>query len=357
MGGEYSRRAFFAISTAGLAIPYLSKPLRAQTLPSLAKIAARRGLEFGSCFSPDGNAAYNRLVAFHSTVTAAEWGMKPREIAPSARARRWGTADRAYQFATQNGLRFHGHTLFWHQEPLSWAADANWETVKAKYGGFIREVAGRYHGAVSWDVLNEPLEEATRLRNEVFLNRFGIDFIEFCLREAHAVAPNAKLVINDYNLDCAGNWCSSKRRNALWLLKELRKRKAPVHALGIQGHLSSKYSPSGAKTASLIKAAARSGIASYITEMDVNDSQFPADIAKRDERVAEYYYEFLRRVLKAKGLKRVMFWGFGDRYSWITKGHTGERRRPGTGAARPVLFDAELRPKPAFWAIKEVLEA
>lgn len=357
MERTYSRRNILAFSTAVLATPFLARAALAQTLPSLAEIAERRGLQFGSCFSPNGNKAYNRLVAYHSSVTAPEWGMKPREIAPSAGTRRWNTADRVYRFASQNNLRFHAHTMFWHKEPLSWAAATDWETVATRYGGYIRQIAQRYRGAVSWDVMNEALEERSRLRNEVFLNRFGVDFIEFCLRQAHAAAPNAKLVINDYNLACAGDWCSSKRRNAIWLLKKLKKRNAPIHVLGIQGHLSSKYKPSGSKTASLINSAARLGIESYISEMDVNDSQFPADIARRDERVAEYYYDFLRRVLRSNGLKRVMFWGFGDRYSWITKGHTSEGRASGTGAARPVLFDTELQPKPAFWAVKEALES
>jgi endo-1,4-beta-xylanase len=130
---------------------------------------------------------------------------------------------------------------------------------------------------------------------------------------------------------------------------------APIHAVGIQAHLSTVYRASPRATLDMINAIADLGLDVFISELDVNDSTLPQNIAERDRLVAEYYEEFLTPVLAHGAVKRLVFWGISDYDNWVVQGYTQEKRKAGTGAARPALFDSQNRPKPAFHAVMRAL--
>src|SRR5690606_9158184 len=196
-----------------------------------------------------------------------EWQLKPRFLKPDPHGPwRFEEADAIARFARDHGKKLHGHTLYWHHEPIRWANSADLAEAKRLYGGFLRAVVGRYPDFTSWDVMNEIAEENTVLRDEPMLARFGYDFIDFCFRTVHEQAPRARLVLNDYNLECAARFCDDKRANMLKILKRLRAMGTPVHALGIQGHLSSRWRPAPAGTADFIARVADLGYEVYISE-------------------------------------------------------------------------------------------
>ncbi len=65
-------------------------------------------------------------VAQYSTTLAREFSgatpencMKWGNIHPSANGYNWADADALVNFAAENGLAVHGHTLVWHQVGLS----------------------------------------------------------------------------------------------------------------------------------------------------------------------------------------------------------------------------------------------
>ena len=98
------------------------------------------------------------------------------------------------------------------------------------------------------------------------------------------------------------------------------------------------------------------GLPIHITELDVNSAQggqrsFGADIANNaattqgglvsdaDRKLAESYAGLFRAFLKHdKSVKVVTFWGPNDANSWRANG-------------KPLLFDANSQPKPAFDAV------
>ena len=261
-----------SILAAGLGAATLAasglRPGRAEdTLPALRGLARAKGIDLGSAFSGHGNAKYRDLVARHCEVLTPEWQLKPRFLRPSAGASyNFGESDGIAAFCRENGQKFHGHTLFWHQEPIRWAESDDFETVKERYGGYIKDVIAHYPQAVSWDVFNEIVEEKTRFRNEFLIRKFGFQFIDFCFRTAHEAGPDARLVINDYNLECAGAWCRSKQDNMLAVVKKLKTMGTPVHVVGIQGHLSSKYPASAKSTLAFIRRVADLGCDVYLSE-------------------------------------------------------------------------------------------
>ena len=174
----------------------------------------------------------------------------------------------------------------------------------------------------------------------------GEDYIAEAFRYAHEADPNAILRYNDYGLENP-----TKRRKLMTLIKSLQEQKVPVHAIGSQAHLNvSATFETMDKALSEMKTF---GLPIHITELDVNTAtggqrRLDADVAanasatqggvvaEADLRQAEAYAGIFRAFLKHRdAVKMVTFWGVNDAVSW---------RRQG----RPLLFDGENQPKPAF---------
>jgi len=323
--------------------------------PSLAALGRAIGVEVGCCWPASGMPGYLELVDRHTDLAVHEWQLKPRFLKPAPDGPwRFAEADAIAAAARARGKRLHGHTLFWHHEPIRWAESADFAQVQRLYGGFLRAVVSRYPDFVSWDVMNEIAEEGTVLRDDFLLSRHGYRFIDFCFRTVHEVAPSARLVLNDYNLECGKSFCDDKRANMLAILRRLKAMGTPVHAIGIQAHLSSRWPQSPKATANFIAAVEDLGLEVYISELDVNDVDFADDIATRDRQVADAYETFLDAVLARPAVRRLVFWGLSDAANWITTFEDGESRGV---LARPALFDRLDRPKPAFEAVCRALAA
>src|SRR5882724_11782387 len=149
---------------------------------SLGELGKARGLEIGCAFSGHMDPEYRRLLAHHCRLIVPEWQLKPRFLRPRrASPYNFSPSDAIAAFAASNKMAFHGHTLFWHEEPIRWAQGKSFERVKRDYGGYIRDVVQHYSQAVSWDVFNEIVEERQPLREEFLIEAFGLQFIDYCL--------------------------------------------------------------------------------------------------------------------------------------------------------------------------------
>lgn len=352
-----SRRSVLASAIGALTLA--SRAVRglaaADSDVSLRQLGRSKGIDVGSAFSGEGSAKYLDLLARHCEILTPEYQLKPRYLKPTADSSyNFAASDNIAAFCTEHGQKFHGHTLFWYREPIHWADSDDFATAKERYGRFMRDVVAQYPQAVSWDVVNEIVREKMPLRDEFMIRKFGYQFVDFCFRTVHEAAPHAQLVINDDDLECAADWCDAKRQNMLAVIGKLRSMKTPVHAVGIQSHLSSKNPPSAQAALQFIARLADLGCDVYLSEMDVNDSRFPDDTRKRDALVAEYYEGFLSTVLSHPAVKRLNFWGISDSSNWIVRGESEERRVG--GAARPALFDVNDGPKPAFHAVVRALQ-
>ena len=58
------------------------------------------------------------------------------------------------------------------------------------------------------------------------------------------------------------------------------------------------------------------GLAIEITELDVDDRAYPADIAQRDAAVAAFVKRYLDVVLDEPAVLNVLTWGYADGASW-----------------------------------------
>ena len=306
----------------------------------------------------------------------------------------FAAADAFVNFGLSNKITVVGHTLVWHSQTPNWvfagtnppptnatsfaATNTNSPaTNRFGRGGFgggfgsytgprasreellqrIREhihtIVGRYKGKIkAWDVVNEAIADGggtNILRNSLWLQIIGPDFIAKAFQYAHEADPDAILRYNDYGLENP-----TKRKKLITLLKSLQAQKVPVHAIGSQAHLN--VSITFDTMDQTLTELATLGLPIHITELDVNSAAggqrgFGADIANNgattqgglvsdaDKKLADAYAGIFRAFLKHRdSVKLVTFWGVNDANSWRSQG-------------KPLLFDVNANPKPAFDAV------
>lgn len=340
-------------------------------------------------------AQFNQLVAENDM----KWALiHPR---PGPDGYDFGPADAFVNFGLSNGMYLAGHTLVWHSQTPNWVfagtnppppgvasnpaspgseagppgtngigpgrpgrgfgggpfgqyrgLRASREELLQRMRDHIHTVVGRYKGKVKvWDVVNEALADGGTnvLRNSLWLDIIGPDYIAQAFAYAHEADPEAILRYNDYGLEDP-----AKRRKLITLIKSLQAQKVPVHAIGAQAHVN--VSTDFETMDQALSEIATLGLPIHVTELDVTSAQggqrgFGADIADNaaatqgglvsdaDRKLAEAYAGIFRAFLRHdKQVKVVTFWGPNDANSWRANG-------------KPLLFDGNSQPKPAFHAV------
>ncbi len=360
-----------------------------------------RGVATGQGFrrSPEQVAADVALVKAQFNQVVAENEMKWASLHPRAGkdGYDWTAADAFVEFGTKNGMELAGHTLVWHSQTPNWVFEGTFvppgaaekpatppaeappgppgarrgpggppgfrpfdlngpratrEELLQRMHDHIHAVVGRYKGRIKvWDVVNEAISDNGEdvLRKSPWSVIIGPDFIEKAFIFAHEADPDALLRYNDYGLENP-----AKRAKLITLIKGLLEKKVPVHVIGSQAHVNVGTSFE-IMDRSLAEMKAL-GLPIHITELDVNGAMggqrgFGADIggnaaategglvAEADKKLTEAYSGIFRAFLKHKdAVKLVTFWGPNDANSW-------------RGRGRPLLFDADSKPKPAFEAV------
>ncbi len=330
-----------------------------QAAASLQDLAAARGLVgWGAAVTNQQlqDPGLRQLVISQAGLIVPESEMKWDGLEPSPGRFDFSAPDRLLAFAREHQLRMRGHTLLWHEQLPAWVKALPAADLDNAIRTYIRTVVGHYRGQLpSWDVVNEPIaDDGTALRRNLWLEKLGPDYIARALTWAHQADPQARLVINEYGLEGDDAKSERKRRSFLALLRDLRRRGVPLHAVGLQAHL---YANGSGPTTfhslpGFLRELAALGLDIDVTELDVNDRELPAAISERDRAVAAVYAGFLAAILPEPRLKLITSWGLSDRTTWLNQFLPRADGLP----QRPLPFDRDDRPKPATAAIQAALK-
>jgi endo-1,4-beta-xylanase len=329
----------------------------------LKDIASSRGLLFGSVMRtrwlrPPGNQSYSNLLSRECDLIVCA-DMHWRLVAPTPDVTDFSVPEAAYAWAHENHLKFRGHTLLWHRQIPPWfVALSDRDTAEKALREHIRTMcthfAGRMH---SWDVVNEAiLTNSGRpdgLRQTAFLQLIGPSFLDIAFQTARASDPKPLLVYNEWGVEFDIPYYYQRRRALLNMIDGFRKRGTPIDAIGIQSHLSveSMSHFNEQLFSDFLREIASRGLKIMLTELDVVDRAAPSDVQQRDNQVAGIYRRYLDVALANRSVIAVITWGVTDSESWITRGDEPEFRRADGLPPRPLPFDADFKPKPAYVAI------
>jgi endo-1,4-beta-xylanase len=330
---------------------------------SLKAHAAARGLLTGcavdaNLFREDEN--FRKLLAEQYNIVVPENCLKWNMLRPTADTYNFADPDSLVAFAEAHGMKVRGHNFVWHEALPGWFAGTVSKDNAHKFlVDHIQTVGGRYRGKIhSWDVVNEaiwiPDGRPDGLRSSSpWFQMLGPGYIDIAFRTAREADPTALLTYNDYSIEYDNDEEGKKRAAVLALLRRMKGDKVPLDALGIQSHLHAASKNGFSRgVRELIDGAKELGLQVFITELDVNDDAVAtADMGERDNIVAAVYRSYLATALEGPEVKAVLTWGASDRNTWLNHGTKFRRQHPDR-LQRPLPFDPEFAPAPAFFAMR-----
>ena len=291
----------------------------------------------------------NATVTRHFNSVVAENAMKPEALHPTRNNYNFDTAEEIVQFAEDNNMLMHGHTLIWHSQSPNWmeifsGTSEEWSTMLQEH---VSTIVGFYSGRVtSWDVVNEAFEEDGSLRQSFWSDGFGgAGFIEHAFIAARAADPNADLYYNDYSLSYAGE----KLGGVIAMAEGFLARGVPIDGIGLQMHING-FDPTIEQIRETFSSIVALGLKVRISELDLRiadlnsftelNDQVNAIQQARYREVVAAYLDVVPPSLRGG----ITVWGTNDSDNWISI----IAEQNGFAPEWPMLFDDSMNEKGAF---------
>ena len=207
--------------------------------------------------------------------------------------------DAVADFFRANGLKGHGHTIFFGDADTrpTWLDNITDQELFQEMIQRVNEVVTRYADVFGqWDVNNEMVKV------QYFQDRLG-DWIQaWMFTEARFRDPNAQLFLNEFSAIASGERIDDYTA----LIDDLLSRGAPVGAIGFQSHFNHTISSWDIQTS--VDHFDDYGIPLYSTEFDVIN---PSDFER-----AKDLEVFFRTVMAMPEFAGVTIWGFWEGSHW-----------------------------------------
>lgn len=232
---------------------------------------------------------------------AGKWG----SVESSRDNMNWTGLDAAYNLARDNGFVFKLHVLIWGNQQPSWIEDLPADEQREEIEEWFQALAERYPDMESIEVVNEPLHDPPNSAGSGGGNYIdalggtgstGWDWVIEAFRLARQYFPEAKLMINDYNIvNSTSN--TSEYLEIIGLLQE----ENLIDQIGVQAHA---FSTRGSTTVmkNNLDALAETGLPLYVTELDIDGPS--------DQTQLEDYQRIFPIFWEHPAVEGITLWGF-----------------------------------------------
>lgn len=266
--------------------------------------------------------------AYWNGVTS-ENGCKWGEIESTRDVMNWADADKAYNHAKDNHLVFRYHVLAWGSQYPSWIESLDPADFQAEMEEYMAAVAVRYPLIDQVEVLNENMYLNTWNKEEHAAGtpyfraglggpgETGFDWAIWLFEKARHYFPNAKLVINDFELET-----NSAGRNEILDLVEVLRDRGLIDCFGTQAHHFNVDGISASNLQSALNAMAKSGLPIYVTELDLKGK--PASEANQ----LKSYQTSFPVYWNHPAVAGISLWGYVEGSTWSSG--TGILNRDGS---------------------------
>jgi endo-1,4-beta-xylanase len=258
----------------------------------------------GNVWSPLRLEGFTRYFDQVTPENAGKWG--PME--PVRGEVNWEPLDRAYALATDNGIPFRFHVLVWGNQQPRWIEDLPPEQQLEAIHRRFAAIAERYPDIDFLEVVNEPLHDPPRKRDESDVGsgnyiealggagETGWDWVLNSFRMARHYFPGTPLVLNEYSV-------TNRRESAeryLGLIRLLQ-RENLIDIIGIQGH-SFETTVASEITRANLDLLASTGLPIQVTEFDVDGTS--------DEQHLSEYRRIFPLFWEHPSVMGVTLWGW-----------------------------------------------
>jgi len=302
--------AFLILNISGIA---------SQGLKDWAEAA---GLNYGSMvhkaqfISSTDSAIYRQTLRNELNMAFPENEIKWDAIEPSQGVFNFTYPDQVIAFAQANGMKSRGHFMIWHTNLPYWLTSrasgaSKWTRLEllAVLKNHINTVIGHYKGKISeYDVVNEPFNlgynKPYGLRNSMWYDIIGPDYIDSAFVWAHRADPSAYLYLNEYGAEMASSSEKAKSDSLYNYVKILKEKGVPIHGVGLEGHFGN-YINAGTISNNM-KRLGDLGLRVSITELDMmNTSNIPLN-----------WYNLMKACIDNYNCVSFVTWGIDDKNSW-----------------------------------------
>ena len=157
----------------------------------------------------------------------------------------------------------------------------------------------------------------------------------------------AVLIYNDYDNEIA----NSRSETIYQMIAQLKTKGVPIDGVGMQMHLLNpdlpQTPPRREDVIANMQRFGQLGVKVYVTELDVTLDRTANTQKEKWEHPAGIYRDMLAACPESGGCPSFSLYGVSDALSWYVA--------VGLPNPRPLPFDSNYQPKPAYYALREAL--
>jgi len=299
------------------------------------------------------SAQTQNFTSYWNQVTpenAGKWG----SVEGTRDVMNWGGMDAAYDLAKDNGFPLRFHILIWGGQQPAWINDLSTEEQLEEIEEWMDAVAERYPDMEYVEVVNEGSNshqlpdgqsgDANYIEALGGTGETGHDWIITSFEMARERFPNAKLMINDYNIVSSNTWGTQNARNYKAIIDDLVERDL-IDVIGVQAH---GFSTVGtrAQMKAVLDLLAETGLPIQATEMDIDGDPNGTD-AQSDQTQLENIQRIFPTFWEHPAVEGVTLWGWrpglwrDDQEAYLMR-NNGEER-PAMEWLRAYVDTADVR--------------